>query len=376
MPEREYESSARIGKPALWLLIVIAIILSGWALRAMGAVLVPLVLAFFLALLVFPLDRMAAQRLPGRLKWIGHALALAVVLLALLVFLGCLWLAAGELIDRFQDVDYTEFLPPMEMFDPDAPENARGSRIEEVYRNAIQSMVSSAAERIPGVAQQFVNAAGATFAGMILVIFLTLMMLIETRRWQGKLDDTVSRRANRDLRHAMVVFAHRLRRYLLTRTVIGLVTGALYAAWLWFFGLDLLIVWALLAFLLNFVPTIGSLIAGALAVVYAFTQKDFGTAVLIGTGLFAIEQVMGNYIDPRVQGRQVSVSPLVILLALVLWSWIWGPAGAILAVPIVAAIVILFSHFEPLRPVALLLSNEGSMDDLDKATDTTHEVAR
>ncbi|MEY8840724.1 AI-2E family transporter [Cribrihabitans sp. XS_ASV171] len=375
MPEPEYDSSPRIGKPALWLLVVVTIILTGWALRAMGVVLVPVVLSFFLALLVYPLDRMTAERLPSRLTWIGHVLALAVVLLALLVFVSCLWLAAGELIDRFQDVDYTEFLPAMEMFEPDAPETAQWSRIEEVYRNAIQSLASSAAERIPSVAEQFVNAAGATFAGVILVIFLTLMMLVETRRWQGKLAVAASQRANRDLRHAMVVFAHRLRRYLLTRTVIGLVTGALYAAWLWFFGLDLLIVWALLAFLLNYVPTIGSMIAGALAAIYAFTQKDFGTAFLIGSGLFAIEQVMGNYVDPRVQGRQVSVSPLVILVALVLWSWIWGPAGAILAVPIVAAVVILFSHFETLRPVALMLSNEGSMEDLDKATDTAHHPA-
>ena len=162
------------------------------------------------------------------------------------------------------------------------------------------------------------------------------------------------------------IIAVRLRRYLLARAILGLITALLYAAWLWIFSVDLLVVWALLAFLLNFIPTLGSLIAGALPVLYAFVQKDAGTALAVGAGIFVIEQVMGNYVDPRVQGRQVSLSSLVVLITLLVWGWMWGVAGAILAVPITIAAMIICAHIPRLRPFALMLSNAADMEGLDR----------
>ena len=359
-------------RPVLWLLTVVAVIVTGWALRSLAAVLVPLVLSFFLALIVYPLDRTVARRLPWWLAWIGHALALSVLLLVLLGFLGCIWLAAGQLIERFQDADYQDLLPSFRFYTPDA-EGAEGSLLSKMYSEASRSLASQASERIPDIAQGIVNAAGAMLAGLSLVIFLTLMMLIEAPAWHAKLDTATTKRAEHDLRHALLTIADRLRRYLLIRAAMGVLTAVLYAAWLWLFGIDLILVWALLAFALNFVPTLGSLLSGVLPVIYAFTQKDPGTAFFIGAGIFAIEQVIGNFVDPRVQGKQVSVSPVVILIVLVFWSWLWGIAGTLLAVPISAALVIFFSHFKALRPIALFLSNETSMDDLERATDTAPE---
>jgi AI-2 transport protein TqsA len=367
MSERE-NGESWMRRPVLWLLTVIVVILSGWALRATATVMVPVVLSLFLALLVYPVDRLASERLPSWLGWLGHALALCVVLLVLLGFAGCLWLAAGQLIDRFEGADYRELLPSMDVFEEGEADTEGGSMFREVYSQATESLASAMVESIPGFAQNVLNMAGTTLAGLILVLFLTLMMLIEAPRWRAKLETAASKRASRDLENSMVVIADRLRRYLLTRVVVGLLTAALYVGWLWIFDLDLLLVWGLLAFLLNFIPTFGSMIAGVLVVAYAFAQKDPGTAFLIGTGIFAIEQVMGNFVDPRLQGRQVSVSPLVILVVLVLWSWIWGVVGALLAVPIVVAVVILFSHIHALRPVALFLSNECTMEDLDRMT--------
>src|SRR5690606_3089301 len=90
----------------------------------------------------------------------------------------------------------------------------------------------------------------------------------------------------------------------------------LYAGWLAIFGTPLLLVWGILALLLNFIPTIGSLIAGILPVLFVFAQQDLQTAILVAAGLLVIEQVMGNYIDPKVTGRQLSLSPLVVLVSL------------------------------------------------------------
>lgn len=84
--------------------------------------------------------------------------------------------------------------------------------------------------------------------------------------------------------------------------------------------------------LLNYIPNLRSLVSGAVTMISAFLTKDPQTAALVGAGILAIEQVVGNHVDPRVQGRQVSVSPFVVLVALIFWGWIWRVAGANLAV--------------------------------------------
>ena len=199
------------------------------------------------------------------------------------------------------------------------------------------------------------------------MFFLTLMMLIEGPRWRDKMLFLVRPRSESDALAAVGEIAERLRKYLWARTLIGALTALLYMGWLWIFGIDLIFVWGLLAFLLNYIPTLGSLVAGIAPVVYAFVTRDFGTATLIAAGLLAIEQVMGNYIDPRVQGRRVSISPLVVLIVLLLWGWIWGVAGAVLAVPITIALLIVSAHVPSLRPLAVILSNETDEAGLDRS---------
>jgi AI-2 transport protein TqsA len=154
--------------------------------------------------------------------------------------------------------------------------------------------------------------------------------------------------------------ARGFRSYVAIRSLLGVMTAALYGLWLWLWDVDLIIVWMLLAFLLNFVPTLGSLIAGGLASAFAFLQHDIGSAVAVGLGLLAIEQVMGNYVDPRLQGRRLSISPFVVLFMLLLWTWIWGVAGALLAVPITVLMVMVISRVPALAPIAFLFSHGES----------------
>jgi len=157
----------------------------------------------------------------------------------------------------------------------------------------------------------------------------------------------------------------KLRRFLIVRTGVGLLQGALYAAWLALFGVDLLIVWAVLTFVLTYIPTLGSFISGILPVVYVLLTKDLGTALFAAAGIFAIEQTVGNFIDPRLMGRQIVLSPLVILASLLFWGWLWGVAGAFLATPLTLSLLVAFHEVAPLRPLALLLSNQRDHASLD-----------
>lgn len=113
----------------------------------------------------------------------------------------------------------------------------------------------------------------------------------------------------------------------------------------------------MLALLLNFIPTIGSIIAGTLPALYALATRDPGTALAVAGGLLVIEQIMGNYVDPRLMGHQIALSPVVVLITLMVWGWIWGPLGAFLATPITVLMATLFAHSRRLRPAGMLLAD-------------------
>ncbi|MFC0199366.1 AI-2E family transporter [Paracoccus rhizosphaerae] len=368
----------------LLLLGTITVILTGWALHATAAFMVPVVFSVFLALLVAPLDRMVSERVPDKVSWLGHLAAIGAVVVALLVFAAMIWVAAQQVVERFPDSSGSGGLLPQfgqEIRDPaggsTSGAGATGSDratpsygmmegLRELLPDAGSTVVENLGSWASGIAMQILRAASSALFATVLVIFLTLIMLIEAPKWQKKVAAVSDGGTRQDVHESTAVIASLLRRYLLARTILGVLTAILYVAWLWIFGIDLLVVWALLTVLLNYIPTLGSLISGVLPVLYALVQKDPGTAVMVGAGIFAIEQVMGNYVDPRVQGRQVSLSSLVVLITLLVWGWIWGIAGAVLAVPVTIATMIICAHIESLRPFALMLSNETDMEGLDR----------
>lgn len=382
-------SSAQVRKAQLWLIALIALVLGLAALRATAAVFIPLVFAVLIALVIAPIDRWVAARLPDRFRWAGYGAALATMLLVVGLFIASLWLAGQQVIAAFPEdsVGVVEMIPGLGDTAAPQPDASAGAgtadpaaapgdaaapepvaRLWETFSGASDALIQRVGSFAAGIASSVLGAAGATIGGAVIVIFLTLILLIEAPRWQAKLTTLIGSVHRREVQESAGTIAARLRRYLLVRTVLGLITGLLYAGWLWLFDVDLLLVWGLLAFLLNFIPTFGSLIAGGLAVLYAFMEKDFSTALTVAFGLVVIEQVMGNYVDPRVQGRQIELSALVVLMVVLLWGWIWGAPGAILAVPMTVTTVIVFARIEPLRPIALLLSSARDMDELDEST--------
>ena len=140
-------------------------------------------------------------------------------------------------------------------------------------------------------------------------------------------------------------------------------------------GLDLALLWGVTAFLLNYVPTLGP--AAAIVPPTVFALLQFGgieraAGVFFGVG--AIQFLIGNFVDPKIEGRAVALSPVVVLFAVVLWGWIWGVLGALTAVPLTVTIVIVCQHFDGTRWVAALLSEvEGA--EREAASESRRAVA-
>lgn len=150
--------------------------------------------------------------------------------------------------------------------------------------------------------------------------------------------------------------------YLGLKTLINIILGILSLIVLVFFGVDFALLWALLIGLLNFVPYVGSFVGVALPVILAIAQfGNVATPALLCVLLIGTQILIGNIIEPRLMGKRLNLSPLVVLLSLAFWSSLWGIPGAILAVPLTSVITIVASRLPPLNWIAILLADDVEM---------------
>jgi len=156
---------------------------------------------------------------------------------------------------------------------------------------------------------------------------------------------------------------HSIGNYIALKTFTSLLTGFLSYFALLFIGIDAPLFWAFLIFVLNFIPTIGSLIATLFPAVFAILQfGEFTPGILVLSIVGAIQLIIGNLVEPRLMGNTLNISPLVVFLTLVMWGVIWGVSGMLLSVPITVIMIIVMSEFPGTRPFAILLSRRGNLN--------------
>jgi AI-2 transport protein TqsA len=151
--------------------------------------------------------------------------------------------------------------------------------------------------------------------------------------------------------------------YIAVKTLVSLLTGVLSFLALILIGIDAPFFWAFLIFILNFIPSIGSLVATLFPTVFALLQfGEFTPAILVLAIVGAIQLVVGNLLEPRVMGNAMNISPLVVFLTLMLWGMMWGIPGMLLSVPITVILILIMSEFRETRPIAILLSRRGKIN--------------
>lgn len=152
--------------------------------------------------------------------------------------------------------------------------------------------------------------------------------------------------------------------YFRLKAFVSLITGVLSYLVLLIIGVDAPAFWAFLIFILNFIPTIGSLIGTIFPAVFSLLQfGEFTPFILVLVIVGIIQVIVGNIVEPRLMGKSMNISPLVTILALTFWGMIWGVIGMVLSIPIMVVLVITFSQFESTRPIAILLSEKGEIDE-------------
>lgn len=318
-------------------------------LKAAQALVNPFLLAVFIAVISTPpLFWLEARGLP-------RGAALLVVVLAVVGVLFGLSVVVGASVNDFTN-DLPRYTERLKGQFGSLVETLRGFGIElPLDRQGMVDQINPA--WVLQLAGQLFNGFGVVLANAFLILLAVVFILLEASSFSGKLyaiaGDAHLTRAGVD------AFTGTVRRYLAIKSLMSLGTGASVWLWLSLLGVDYPILWGLLAFLLNFVPNIGSVIAAVPAVLLAFVQLGPAAALWTAAGYLAANVFFGNVLEPRFMGRGVGLSPLVVFLSLVFWGWVLGPVGMFLSVPLTITAKIALAASDETRWAAVLLGTGG-----------------
>lgn len=200
---------------------------------------------------------------------------------------------------------------------------------------------------------------------LVLVIFYLVFLLLGKPYFKAKLQHAFDSERADHIADMLGAISKQIGTYLSLQVLISLATGVIVWLGLSWIGVDFAVTWGALAFFLNFIPNVGSILASVPPVLVALVQfNSIWPAVGTAAMLLTIQMTIGNVISPKVLGERLNLSPVVVLISLVFWGWLWGVVGALLSVPIASAIKIVCGNIEPLRPISILM---GSGRDFHRA---------
>ncbi len=210
---------------------------------------------------------------------------------------------------------------------------------------------------------QAVNTVSSLFGNVVVILIYILFILLEESGFQTKMNAFYKDRAHQvKIHHIIQKIDTSIGDYLFLKTILSLITGLLSFLVLKIMGVNGAFFWAFLIFLLNYIPTIGSLVATIFPATFAFLQfGEIGPALWIVGILGAIQLVVDNFLEPRLMGNSLNISPVVVLLSLAFWGAIWGIVGMTLSVIITVSLMIILAEFPSTRPFAILLSEKGKL---------------
>ena len=330
-----------------WLVGIAAFILIIAGLKEASQIVVPFMLSVFIAIICSPLlNTFRQHRVP---IW----LSIVFIVLIILACLGSIGLLVAASLDNF-----SQQLPTYrERF---------GTEMSAIFEQLNSFGLNISYQKIRGYVDPsslmnlFTNtltSLGNVLTNVFLVIMIVVFILLETAEIPKKLSYALGDASNSI--EKVERFIATVNQYLMIKTLISLGTGLFIGIWVWFLGVDFPILWGVCAFLLNFIPNIGSIIAPIPAMFLAFVQLGSFDALLTGMGFLAVNLVMGNFIEPKFMGKGVGLSPLVVFLSLMLWGWVFGPVGMLLSIPLTIIVKFALEANPKMRWLAILLDSKA-----------------
>ncbi len=334
--------------------LLISLIAIGYILTIADNIIIPFILAILIWFIVKDI-RDLLNKVPFIKKWIPN---LVQSVLVFLIFFGILSIISNMLIASIDS--FREDLPSYQQ---------NLVEMNEIIFNRFNFDVSKNLNDFIGdfefesIIQPVLNSLTGILSSSTMIIIYVIFIIME--------EGSVAKKAKllfkteNNYQKASYIFSRidkSFGRYISLKTLTSILTASLSFVVLKLLGINSAALWAIIIFLLNYIPSVGSLICTAFPTIIAFLQ--FGAFmpalwVLLGVGLIQI--VVGNLLEPKIMGNTLNISPLVVILSLVVWGALWGVVGMFLSVPITVMLIIIFAQFESTKPVAILLSENGEV---------------
>jgi predicted PurR-regulated permease PerM len=313
------------------------------ALGIAQSVFAPLAFALFVIAIVWPLQRALQAKLP---KLLALALCMAATIVVIASFAWVITWAFSR-VGRYVVLDAERF---QLLYDQIAGWlEGHGIVVASLWQEHFNiGWVFRVFQEIAGIVNSMLSFT-------IVVLIYVMLGLLEVDAAAARLRNMTNTTVGRVLSVGCAAISAKFRRYLMVRSLMSIITGALVWGFIWLLGLPLAGEWGVIAFVLNYIPFIGPLIATVLPTCFAVAQFDaWQDAVMMFACLNVIQFLVGSYLEPRVAGSTLSMSPFLVLLAVFFWTWLWGIAGALIGVPIVIAALTFCEQHEASRWMAEL----------------------
>lgn len=347
------EERTTLMKILTWALMVIALIALSWLGRALSDVLTPVLFAMFLCYLIVPLVGLFERiKLP---RVIGYILSLAVIA-GIGVGFGFMMAAS---VDQFSD-NFPGYESNLRSFYSAVESGARfvgylGADEELLIPDLIKAIPM---DSLRDIVTGGVNTMMGWLTFMIITLFFMVFMIFEAENFYFRVETSYQRDVADRIINAVKQFNSSIQRYMMLKVAVSALTAGLSYVIMLYFGLDFAGLLAFILFAANFIPYIGSIVATILPGIVALLQfPAWQTSLIIMGGIVLVQQIMGNMVEPRLQGKGLNISPVLILIFLAYFSWMWGIVGMIISMPVAAGLRIIFEQFEATKPVARMMRN-------------------
>jgi AI-2 transport protein TqsA len=316
--------------------------------KSAESIVVPFLLSLFISIIALP-PFLWLQK-----KRVPRGLALIIIILIFLTFIFLIGLLIGSSI-----TDFTLKLPIYE----EKLQNETQVLISWLVKKGyIESDFQIANVFKPGVILNIVgevfNQLSNLFTNGFLILLTVIFMMLEVSSLPKKINEMFE---NPEASLARIkAVTQNINKYITLKTIMNLCNGLLVTIFLFFMGVDYYLLWGLLAFILNYIPTIGSFFALLPPALLALVQFGFVEAIVVAIGFIIINTLVGNIIEPRFMGKGLGLSTLVVFLSLIFWGWVLGPIGMLLSVPLTITIKIALDSSEETRWLSILLGPENT----------------
>ena len=339
-----------------YLAVFIFVVLAFYLLYIGKDLLLPLVIAIALWYLIFTLGNAFARVSVGKFQFPKSVCLMA----SFFTFIGLAWLVINFLSSTVDDV--LEIAPVYQQNLNARLESLAFVDIGEFEGQSFGQLLSSWID-IPAYARSIASSLTSILASGGLILIYLGFLFLEQGHFNKKIAALVSdREREEDINKLLHRIRDDIQKYVIIKVFTSSLTGILSYVFLRFMEVDFAGVWGLIIFLLNFIPTVGSIVATIFPALIAFAQSDgYSLFLIVLSGVGLIQICIGNILEPRLTGSSFNLSPIVILLNLALWGYIWDIPGMFLCVPFLIIITIILSHFPQTRPIAVMLSSDGKL---------------